>query len=200
MKISVIMPVYLGEYPNCAKFRTVKFHRAIKSFLNQTYEDKELIIISDGCDIAEKEAAEYFKNNIVFKKIDKQPLFSGNVRQAGLELATGAVICYLDSDDFIGENHLNNLSVSFLMENRFSYFNDYLNTEPKQLRTVKLEHGFVGTSNIVHLNTNEFSWKDCDGYGHDWKFISKFIEANKEPEKIYGMEYFVCHLPNILDT
>ena len=49
-KVSVIMASYLSVYgttprPNLDK----KFIRAVKSFINQTYPEKELIIVADGC-------------------------------------------------------------------------------------------------------------------------------------------------------
>ena len=53
MKISVIMPVYLGDYEGCASNREVKFVRAINSFLKNNF-DAELIIVSDDCLIAKK--------------------------------------------------------------------------------------------------------------------------------------------------
>lgn len=51
MRISVVMQSYLSDYPNSRTNPVEKFHRAIKSFLNQTYDNSELVIISDGCQI-----------------------------------------------------------------------------------------------------------------------------------------------------
>ena len=49
MKISVIMPSFLSQYDGCAKNREQKFIRAVDSFIAQTYNDKELVIVADGC-------------------------------------------------------------------------------------------------------------------------------------------------------
>ena len=61
MRFSVIMPVNLTPYTfgnfKSASFPEYKFIRAIDSFRKQVFSDAELIIISDGCSIAE-----YFYN------------------------------------------------------------------------------------------------------------------------------------------
>ena len=67
MKVSVIMPVYLGEYEGCASNRENKFIRAINSFLTSTLLDSELIIVSDNCLIAEQIVNHIFK----YKKFKK---------------------------------------------------------------------------------------------------------------------------------
>ena len=43
MKLSVIMPSFLGEYDGCATDREKKFVRAVQSFLDNTLIEKELI-------------------------------------------------------------------------------------------------------------------------------------------------------------
>ena len=45
LKVSVVMASFLGEYSGAAKNRDKKFLRAVKSFKNQTYDNKELIIV-----------------------------------------------------------------------------------------------------------------------------------------------------------
>jgi len=202
IKISVIMPVYLGDYNGAASDRESKFKAAVISFVRQTYENKELIIISDGCYIAEKVYKDYLQyKGVRFLKIDKQPLFSGKVREEGLKEAIGDVICYLDSDDLLGENHLSYIINSFSDPALdYIYYNDMLlppNQQPIP-RNVELKHGSVGTSSFAHRKyANKSSWIGCDGYGHDWQFISKFIANNGCGKKIYGAEYYVCHVPHI---
>ena len=202
LKISVIMPVYLGDYKGAATDREEKFKRAVISFVQQKYKNKELIIVSDGCDIAENTYNNFLKyDNIVFKKIDKQPLFSGNVRAEGILKASGDVICYLDSDDMLGENHLQTVVGGFNNpKTDYIYYNDLILAPNKQPvpRSVELEHGSVGTSSFAHRNDVLFgTWNNCDGYGHDWTFINRIIVANKFGYKINGAEYYVCHIPNV---
>ena len=97
-----------------ARDREKKLHRAIKSFIDNEYQQKELIIVSDGCDrtteIAKSYIYSYPVENIINLQIPKQKLFSGKVRQAGIETANGRIIAYLDSDDFFGKDHIENLA------------------------------------------------------------------------------------------
>lgn len=202
IKVSVIMPVYLGEYEGAAKDRVEKFKAAVVSFVQQTYKNKELIIVSDGCDKTKKIYKDCLMyDNVVFKQIDKQPLFSGNVRQKGLQEATGDVTCYLDSDDMLGKNHLQTIVNAFKNpEIDYIYYNDQIlppNRQPIP-RTVELKHGSIGTSTIVHRSDlPEATWKECDGYGHDWTFIKKMLDNNRTGKKIYGAEYYVCHIKGV---
>lgn len=201
LKISVVMPVYLGEYDGCANNREERFKLAVTSFLNRKYDNCELIIISDGCDIAENICKKFsLSNGIVFEKIDKQPLFSGNVRAKGVEMATGDVICYLDSDDLLGENHLTTIANAFTDEKLdWVYYNDMVYQPTKPIsRNVELVLGSVGTSAIAHRKDCIATWKGCDNYNHDWLFIQQLIKHNPNYKKIYGAEYLVCHIPNIL--
>ena len=41
IKVSIIMPVYLAKYSGAASSREMKFIRAVHSFLDNTYQNKE---------------------------------------------------------------------------------------------------------------------------------------------------------------
>lgn len=205
MKISVIMASYLGNYPNRAKNPEKKFIRAVNSFKKQTYQDKELIIVADGCDKTVELYNQYFSedNNIQCIKIDKQPIYGSEVRNTGLKNATGELICYLDNDDVIGKKHLQILVDSFDNKKDFAYFNDYLvlTSDFKKLkkRNVEPRYGSIGTSSIIHKNfykNNIYKYRPTwySSYGHDWLFIISMAGSSMKFYKLKNVpQYLVCH-------
>lgn len=123
IKISVIMQSYLGNYNGSRKNSKNKFIRAVNSFINQNNKNNELIIVSDGCKITFDLYHTNFKNenrikfiyinkddNTMYDKIDGKTFFRGKPREIGRGMATGDVITYMDSDDFILPNYLEELN------------------------------------------------------------------------------------------
>jgi len=207
IEVSVIMPSFLGEYDGCASDRENKFVRAVHSFLENTLEQKELIVVGDNCPITEKLLIEHFTEQLEsrvikfyqFKK--KQKLFSGDLRTKGIDIASGEYICYLDSDDILGNKHLKSILNQVLTQNLdWAYYNDYINTDAGLVtKNVELKKDSIGTSSIIHKNKSKVDWNKCDGYGHDFKFIEKLIKWSKNHSKIYGATYIICHIPNQID-
>lgn len=202
--VSVIMPSYLSPYEGSAINRVEKLARAVDSFLKQTLVEKELIVVSDGCQITNALIYKEYgnKHSVRLVKIDKQPLFSGNVRQRGLEEAKGNIICYLDTDDYLTVSHLATIQHQMTEKNYdWVYYSDWIKIgqEKVVVRNVIPQFGVIGTSSIAHLRSMPVSWVGCDGYGHDWKFIERLKKASNRYDKIYGCGYVVCHIPNRTD-
>ncbi len=206
MRISVIMPVNLGTYkcnvthnPDNGEFR---FTQAVKSFLNQSFKDAELIIVSDGdwtvADIWAQLWAH--ESSTKFKYIKKQADYSGEVRNTGLELAQGEIVCYLDHDDVFGPNHLAIIDKNFdTSKYKWVYYDDYLVDnfiENKEHRMVNPVFCSIGTSSIAHRRDIEIKWGT--GYGHDWNMIEKYL-LPLPCTKIATPEYYVCHFRKIED-
>lgn len=132
MRFSIIMPAYLQSYEvegiKSASDPKQKFTRAVDSYLNQTFKDSELIIVSDGCHVADLMWRKNYahEKSIKFIMIKKQSAFSGQVRQIGIEKARGDIICYLDHDDFIGADHLKIINENFDFKYDWVFYNDYL--------------------------------------------------------------------------
>jgi glycosyltransferase involved in cell wall biosynthesis len=207
IKVSVVMPCFLGEYEGCASDRENKFVRAVHSFLENSLLEKELIIIGDNCEITEKLVRKHFQNElscglILFHQFrKKQKLFSGSLRSKGIELSSGEYICYLDSDDILGKNHL--MSIYNQVKNQnldWAYYNDYINSDAGLItKNVELNKDSIGTSSIIHKYDKRLNWDNCNGYGHDFMFIEKLFKWSKNKDKIYGATYIICHIPNQID-
>jgi glycosyltransferase involved in cell wall biosynthesis len=201
MKFSVIIASYLGHYKNAATNREGKFIRSIQSLLNQTYTDYEGIIVSDGCEITKLLFEKHFSScpQLKIVVIPKQRLWSGKVRNAGISAAQGDYITYLDTDDVIGVNHLLKINAG-LGTYDWLWYDDYIVNQkmvPKP-NACELKFGKCGTSNITHKRSLNLLWENST-YAHDWRFIqSMFKYANNA--KVETTEYFICHIPGLLDV
>jgi glycosyltransferase involved in cell wall biosynthesis len=88
--ISIVIPYY-------NKVNTI--HRSVKSVLNQTYSNWELILIDDTSDIPLKEIFQ-IEDKRVQLLLNKQNSGPGPTRQRGLDIAKGEYIAFLDADDW----------------------------------------------------------------------------------------------------
>ena len=94
--VSVVLPIY-----NVEKY----LDRCIKSVVNQTYKNLEIILVDDGspdncpmiCDV-------WAKKDDRIKVIHKKNAGLGMARNTGIENATGEYICFFDSDDYVETN------------------------------------------------------------------------------------------------
>ena len=93
---SVVIPAYNSE-----RFITA----SIKSILNQTYGDLELIIVDDGSIDGTKNAVEKFDDDRI-KYIYQENGGVSAARNKGILESSGEFVCFLDSDDEWKENHL----------------------------------------------------------------------------------------------
>lgn len=188
--ISVVMASYLGWYKGSASNKIEKFHRAIESFLLQGVG--ELIVVADGCQDTINELKKYNSPNIRSVLIDKQPMFSGDVRQQGIKLAMYDWICYLDTDDEFKSLHLQTIINSNINECDWVYYDDIVND---QYRSCTVELNKIGTSNIAHRASINAVWPN--GYGHDWQFIQQLGNNYK---KIENTGYVVHHIKKGIDN
>ena len=201
MKVSIIIPSSLTKRKHQAVDPESKLIRAVNSALNQYYGFKQIIIVSDGCELTNEIILEQYtantSNEAEFKliKIQKQPPFSGNVRNAGIEAATGDIICYLDSDDILGPDHVSTIVKNF--KGSWVWFNDMVWNRDKFIeRECSLKLGFCGTSNIAHRRDMSARWLPVNKYGYDdWNFIQELKKESPDGVKIETPSYIVCHIP-----
>ena len=108
-KISVIVPVYNVE---------AYLERCVESILKQTYTNFELILINDGSTDSSGKICDDLANqyeNIKVYHIENAGV--SNARNLGIQLATGAWITFIDSDDFVTNDYLATLASAVEGEN-----------------------------------------------------------------------------------
>lgn len=145
--ISLIVPVYNVE---------VYLERCISSILAQTYKEFELILVDDGsidnssvlCDF-------YKKQDGRIKVIHKENGGLVSARKAGLAVARGAYIGFVDGDDWIGPRmyeHLAETALKHQADMVFGGFVENVNgqTVYKTNRLVEGEYGMDGLRERVY--------------------------------------------------
>lgn len=95
-KISIIVPVY-----NVEKY----LEKCVRSILAQTFTDFELILVDDGSpDSSGAMCDQFAKQDERVKVIHKENGGLSDARNAGIEIATGEYLGFIDSDDYIADD------------------------------------------------------------------------------------------------
>ena len=96
-KYSVIIPVYNAE-------KTIR--RCLKSLLNDRFVDAEIILVNDGSNDKSGEIClEYANNYSNVRYIDKENGGVSTARNAGLDVANGDYVLFVDSDDYVAAGY-----------------------------------------------------------------------------------------------
>lgn len=89
--VSIIIPTYNNSSMVC---------QAIDCALNQTYENREIIVIDDGStDHTGEMLEEYYKGRIIYIRQDNKG--PGSARNKGISYASGKYLQFLDADDLL---------------------------------------------------------------------------------------------------
>ena len=93
MKLSIIIPVYRVEDT---------LDRCVESVLKQDYDDMEIILVDDGSpDNCPQKCDDWSRKDSRIRVIHKANGGLSDARNAGLDIAQGDYISFVDSDDFI---------------------------------------------------------------------------------------------------
>lgn len=125
MKISIIIPVY-----NVEKY----LEECINSILVQTFTDFEVLLINDGSKDRSGEICDEFavKDNRI-KVFHQENAGVSAARNKGIENAKGEWICFVDSDDFLLKDFLNDF---------LSFFNPQIELLIQGLLNLKNDDGY----------------------------------------------------------
>lgn len=98
MKVSIIIPIYNSEN---------YLDKCIGSAVSQNYSDIEIILVNDGSnDGSEKICRSYEEKDPRVRLINQPNSGVSAARNAGLDIASGDLIAFIDSDDTVEKDYI----------------------------------------------------------------------------------------------
>ena len=214
-RVSVIMPCF-----NDGKY----IQESIKSVLNQTYKNIELIIIDDGSTDKETIKILQYINNDNIKLLKTERLGPSGARNKGITEASGEYILPLDADDIIDKTYIEK-AVDY-MEKNYNVGIVYCEaelfgekSEKWKLPSYSIEQMLFGNVIFVTALFRKIDWELVGGfdtsfkYGlEDYDFWLSIIELGREviqiPEilfkyrikKLSRSKLFTKNIDNVIDT
>jgi glycosyltransferase involved in cell wall biosynthesis len=107
--ITIIIPVY-----NAEKY----IESCIKSVLQQTYTNLQIVLIDDGSSDKSKQICDEYAN--VDKRIEVVHKVNGGVssaRNSGIQITRGKYLCFIDADDVVNKNIIQMLYTNLISNN-----------------------------------------------------------------------------------
>lgn len=150
--ISVIIPVYnvenyLGE--------------CLDSILNQSFKNLEVICVNDGStDNSLKILESHAKNDSRVKIISQENNGPGYARNVGLKYAKGEYVLFVDSDDFISNDSLNDLYNNAVSNNSDLVLFD--NQEFDETENTFKFYSYIPEDYFANVNYNHFTFNYMD--------------------------------------
>jgi len=206
-QISVIIPVY-----NAEKY----LQRCVESLITQTYKDFELILINDGSKDNSLSICNELKAKYDFiQVIDKPNGGASSARNAGLDVAKGKYVCFVDSDDWCEPEYLQTLynlitkndydlsmiGINYIQNNVSSKLNIYSDTK---IITDKEKLNLLQAGCFCNRLTDFGT--DTIGMGTPWDKLYKLeiINSNKlrfnTNIKVGEDKYFIWNYFKYIDT
>ena len=140
--ISIVIPVYKVE-----KY----LERCILSIINQNYSNLEIILVDDGSpDDCGLICDNWAKIDNRIRVIHKENGGLSDARNAGIKIATGEFITFIDSDDYVLDNY-----IEYLLELIFKYNADIAICNFHQLFEETNRKVFVGGKVEKIFNSEE---------------------------------------------
>ena len=152
MRFSVVIPVYNVEH----------FLRdCLESVLNQSFADWEAVCVNDGStDGSAAILEEYTEKDSRFKVLSQPNGGLSAARNAGLKVAQGEYVIFLDSDDWLEPHALQTLSNNLDGEDMLCFSGRRFFEETGEFRPADQLTGKVYMSGMAYYNENALSHRD----------------------------------------
>lgn len=201
--ISVIIPVY-----NVEKY----LKKCVESVSSQTYKNLEIILVDDGSiDESGKMCDEFALKDYRIKVVHKDNGGLSSARNAGLDIASGQYISFVDSDDYISESYLDFLYNRIIEDHSEIVISGYTTCYEKN----DIQKKFSSNTNEVINKIQFWEWlvfgnRDNILYGavEAWSklYIAEVFSELRFPEIIHEDEAILydvidkCHRISVTDS
>ncbi len=186
--VSIIIPCY-----NDAQY----IEQSINSALNQTYSNKELIVVDDGSNAETKAILNKLVPQIT-KLITQENQGQSRARNVGIKEAKGDYILLLDSDDFFESSFCEKAIAVFLKKKEIKIVTCQASLIFEDGSKVVYIPKGGSISNFIFSNSalgtsmfKKADWKVCGGYDEkmrngfeDWEFFIRLLKSGGMAEVI----------------
>lgn len=191
MLVSVIVPIFNKEQ---------YLNRLIKSLVNQTYKEIEIILIDDGSRDNSKTVCEQFLSED--KRIKLYSQENSGVSQArnkGIDIAKGKYITFIDADDYVKEDFIEKMimnkeeksivNVNWNKKNTTLSYNEYL-MELVSGKILGVCWGYLLDTDIV----KKIKFDRNTSYMEDTVFMVEYLTKVSSVKLVNSKLY--CHCDN----
>lgn len=199
------LPLVSVITPTIPRRLELLLNRCIPSVQAQAYRNTEHVIVSDGPnpELSEKlgqmRAGGAFTHPVTYLELLPGPdgyRYGGAARRAGIEIAAGNIIAYIDDDDALRPEHVSKLAavladdpqLAWVIGVMASHSNSGLYTHIGQY--IPPSCGQLGTPMVMHRRAalTHGTWGEPSSV-EDWELFSKWIDA--------GLPYGRVHEPTV---
>lgn len=191
--VSIIVPVY-----NVEKY----LERCVNSILTQSYSNIQIILVDDGSPDHCPEMCDEFVNlDKRVQVIHKSNGGLASARNAGLDVATGDYVCFIDSDDWVENNYVAEMLTGEKQLSKdvvvCSFYIDYIND--KICVPLKFEENKV--YDFINIRDGIIALEKADMFNSVWNKLYRrsiletenlrfFINSEPAEDLLFNVNYF----------
>ena len=155
--LSIIVPVYKAEK---------HLDRCVESILSQTYGNIELVLVDDGSpDACPAMCDSWAKRDWRVRVIHKKNNGASSARNAGLDMASGEYIGFVDADDFVEPDMYETLMKNALENNADRSGCGYFNSSRPD------EISVDGKITVLSDKNSIIAYSACGKHNNVWRSV-----------------------------
>ena len=179
-KLSIIIPVY-----NVEKY----LRKCVISLVHQDFQDYEIILVDDGSTDGSSEISDELGETISDERLAIRVIHQPNAgvgaaRNAGMKVAKGEYVCFVDSDDYWEPNVLGTLMEQVERENL-----DVLRFDYRNVRIVNSEELIVNSEGLI-VNSGKYEVYEPNKYPHKVDMRTDTVSGERYLEERMG---YACY-------